>query len=62
MKKLRAVAGKFGVTMENLLSDEENAAPTDSAQSIEEAKVLLNAFKSAPENVQEAIRKLLGLP
>lgn len=60
LRSLDAVAKYFNVPVSAIADDAANLPEMEALG--EEAKILLNAFKSAPDNVQEAIRKLLGLP
>lgn len=57
--KLLKVAEELDVTVGEILGENEKPASDGDGQS--EDAILFAAYKAAPENVQEAIRQLLGL-
>ena len=59
---LEKIADYFGVTVGYLLDGgEEKSPPPDNGDVLLDDSILFEAYKSAPENVQAAIRQLLGL-
>lgn len=60
--KLQKIADYFGISVACLTGDinKKESAPI-SEDELKEDAILFDAYKSAPANVQEAIRKLLGL-
>lgn len=59
-ERVAKVANFLGVTPEYLLMGEKEKPASDGDGQSENA-ILFEAYKSAPENVQAAIRQLLGL-
>lgn len=62
--RVYAVAQRLGVSVQDLTEDSDSPIPQPSEEVPvrSEPQILYDAFQSAPSNVQEAIRKLLGLP
>ena len=59
--RLKKVADFLEVTPEYLLTGEKEKPADQKADGNSEDSILFAAYKAAPENVQEAIRNLLGL-
>lgn len=60
-EKLKKVADYFEVPVSTLTDENKKESAPISEDELKEDAILFDAYKSAPANVQEAIRKLLGL-
>lgn len=60
-EKLKKVADYFEVPVSTLTGENKKESVPISEDELKEDAILFDAYKSAPANVQEAIRKLLGL-
>lgn len=60
-EKLKKVADYFEVPVSTLTDENKKESVPISEDELKEDAILFDAYKSAPANVQEAIRKLLGL-
>lgn len=60
--KMQKIAEYFNVPVDYLLTGEEKEnPPAGYGEGKSEDTILFSAYKAAPQNVQEAIRNLLGL-
>ena len=61
-KSTQKLADYFGVTIDYLLgrTDQKEKLPTENGELSSAEMELVNAYRDAPANVQEAIRTLLG--
>lgn len=60
-EKLKKIADYFEVPVSTLTDENKIESVPISEDELKEDAILFDAYKSAPANVQEAIRKLLGL-
>ena len=61
LEKVISISHEIGVSAEYLLTGEKEKPAGQMADGQSEDAILFEAYKAAPENVQEAIRNLLGL-